>query len=77
MGEQGLGSTSALTILHWHKKFALHSAPWWESQWLVGVGGTTEPQLREKNVLPALESWAVGAPADRNTVAAAAVSLWS
>lgn len=29
----------------------------------MGVSGTTEPELGEKNVLPALESWAVGAPA--------------
>lgn len=34
------------------------STPWWE-----GVSATTEPQPGEKNVLPALESWAVGARA--------------
>lgn len=61
MGEQGLGSTPALTVLHWHK-LALHSLVG-KSQWLLGVSATTEPQLRENNVLPALESWAVAAPA--------------
>lgn len=38
VGEQGLGSTPALTVLHWHKELALHSLlldgkarGWWGS----------------------------------------------
>lgn len=63
MGEQGLGSTPALTVLHWHK-LALHSALLGGKEPMAaGVSATTEPQLRQNNVLPALESWAVAAPA--------------
>lgn len=63
MGEQGLGSTPALTVLHWCNKLALHSVLLGGKEPKAGGGQCYQSASArgEKNVLPALESWAVGA----------------
>lgn len=78
VGEQGLGSTPALTVLHWHKQLALHPLLLGGKEPMAGRGQCYHrAQLGEKKVLPALESWAVGAPAVGIQFPAGAVSLWS
>lgn len=78
MGEQGLGSTLALTVLHWHNKLLLHSpllgreranGLWW---------GSVLPQsLSSERKSSCTRDLGCGSPSGWDTVPAAAVSLWT